>query len=235
MTHLESNSEVNYVVHQNLAICLDVLKLLYATNKTTETVSYKEFYIEGISNMFNLKVDYILWKRYRPGRNGNIDHFLCNYPFIFDAPAKNLILAIDSQIQQQVAIESSIGHIMLAPNRQIQFLLEPYVVISVRRNTILQDTINQLCLFNKQMGINFKKPLKVSFEGEEAVDAGQGMKKEFFLLLMKEILDEKYGMFIEYKESSSIWFHHCNNEDDVMYQLIGILCGLAIYNNVFIH
>lgn len=56
------------------------------------------------------------------------------------------------------------------------------------------------------------------------------VKQEFFLLLLKEILDPKYGMFTEYPESRCIWFNAQSFEDDVMYFLIGIVCGLAIYN-----
>lgn len=160
-------------------------------------------------------------------------YFLCNYPFIFDVPAKNFILAVDSEMQQQSAAESSVyRQLIYSQPIDGQIFVNPYLVISVHRNTILQETINQLCLFSKHDDRDFKRPLRVYFEGEEAIDAGQGMKKEFFLLLMKEILDEQYGMFMEYKETSTIWFHHSNFEDDVMYHLIGILCGLAIYNKV---
>lgn len=60
------------------------------------------------------------------------------------------------------------------------------------------------------------------------------MKKEFFLLLMKEILDEKYGMFVEYPETATIWFHHSSFEEEIMFHLIGVLAGLAIYNKVCI-
>lgn len=48
-------------------------------------------------------------------------------------------------------------------------------------------------------------PWQVIFVGEEAVDAG-GVRKEFFLLIMKELLDPKYGMFRYYEESRLIWF-----------------------------
>lgn len=48
-------------------------------------------------------------------------------------------------------------------------------------------------------------PRQVIFVGEEAVDAG-GVRKEFFLLIMKELLDPKYGMFRYYEESRLIWF-----------------------------
>lgn len=54
-------------------------------------------------------------------------------------------------------------------------------------------------------------PTQVIFVGEEAVDAG-GVRKEFFLLIMRELLDPKYGMFRYYEESRLIWFAnkvHC--------------------------
>jgi len=50
-----------------------------------------------------------------------------------------------------------------------------------------------------------KKPLKVIFDGEEAVDAG-GVTKEFFLLLLKELLNPIYGMFTYYQDSNLLWF-----------------------------
>lgn len=43
------------------------------------------------------------------------------------------------------------------------------------------------------------------FDGEEAVDAG-GVTKEFFLLLLKELMDPVYGMFTHYKDSNLLWF-----------------------------
>lgn len=43
------------------------------------------------------------------------------------------------------------------------------------------------------------------FDGEEAVDAG-GVTKEFFLLLLKELMYPVYGMFTHYDESNLLWF-----------------------------
>lgn len=61
---------------------------------------------------------------------------------------------------------------------------------------------------------------QVEFVGEEAEDAG-GVKKEFFLLLLKEIFDPVYGMFKQSEETNMIWFSNNPFEDDVMYYLIG--------------
>lgn len=73
----------------------------------------------------------------------------------------------------------------------------------------------------------------MKFHGEEAEDAG-GVKKEFFMLLLREILDPKYGMFKQYEETRIIWFSEDSFEDENMYFLIGILCGLVIYNFIII-
>lgn len=75
--------------------------------------------------------------------------------------------------------------------------------------------------------------IKVKFHGEEAEDAG-GVRKEFFMLLLREILDPKYGMFKQYEETRVIWFSEDSLEDENMYFLIGILCGLVIYNFIII-
>ena len=73
----------------------------------------------------------------------------------------------------------------------------------------------------------------MTFVDEEADDAG-GVRKEFFMLLLREILDPKYGMFTFYEETNTIWFSDQTFETDEMYNLIGKLCGLAIYNTTII-
>lgn len=68
----------------------------------------------------------------------------------------------------------------------------------------------------------------MKFENEEAEDAG-GVTKEFFLLLSKEILDPKYGMFRQYEETGTIWFSEDSFEDEIMYYLIGESCRVIRY------
>lgn len=43
------------------------------------------------------------------------------------------------------------------------------------------------------------------------------------MLLLREILDPKYGMFKEYEETRTIWFSEASFEDKIMYLLIGKL------------
>jgi E3 ubiquitin-protein ligase HERC4 len=154
----------------------------------------------------------------------------CDYPFVFDGRAKTLLLQTDADIQMQVALQDA-----WAQNINSIFLptidpVNPLLTLFVRREHIVQDTLNQL---SKQKRDDLKKPLKVMFIGEDGYDAG-GVKKEFFMLLLREILDLKYGMFIFYEETNTIWFNDQTLEGGDMYQLIGQLCGLAIYNSTII-
>ncbi|CAH1793708.1 unnamed protein product [Owenia fusiformis] len=125
--------------------------------------------------------------------------------------------------------------------------VNPCLVLFIRRENIVQDTINQL---QKQGCADFKKPLKVVILGEEALDGGGvrkvmfyneeavdegGVRKEFFMLLLREILDPKFGMFKYYEESRLLWFSdQILDEDTTMFHLIGLVCGLAIYNATII-
>lgn len=81
---------------------------------------------------------------------------------------------------------------------------------------------------------DLKKPLKIKFQGEEAEDAG-GVRKEFFMLLLKDLIDPKYGMFKEFEDSRAMWFADVTFETENMYFLIGVLCGMAIYNFTIIN
>lgn len=60
------------------------------------------------------------------------------------------------------------------------------------------------------------------------------MTKEFFLFLLRDLLDLKYGMFKNYEDTRTIWFNPSCFETDDMFYLIGVLCGLAIYNQTII-
>ena len=108
----------------------------------------------------------------------------------------------------------------------------PFLNLYVSRENLVHDTLAQL--HNVPFKEHFKKPLKVEFLGEQAEDAG-GVRKEFFLLLLKELLDPKYGMFKSYEETRTIWFDPKSFEEDSMFYLIGITCGLAIYNHTIIN
>lgn len=80
---------------------------------------------------------------------------------------------------------------------------------------------------------DLKKQLVVEFEGEQGIDEG-GVSKEFFQLVIDEIFNPDYAMFTVQPETQTTWFNPTSFEIDAQFTLIGIVLGLAIYNNVIL-
>lgn len=65
-------------------------------------------------------------------------------------------------------------------------------VVRVRRNHLVEDAMDEV---SRQLKKDLFKPLRVHFIGEEGIDAG-GVKKEFFQLLVTELLCPDYGLLV---------------------------------------
>lgn len=104
-----------------------------------------------------------------------------------------------------------------------------YLYIEIERNQIILDTLNALV----REDVNFRKPLKVKFVNEPGIDEG-GVKKEFFQLLIKQLFDPAYTMFTYSNDSRLYWFNGNTFESTLKFELIGILMGIAIYNQVIL-
>ena len=65
-----------------------------------------------------------------------------------------------------------------------------FLTINIRRNNLIEDALNEL----SKNDIKLQNPIKVRFIGEQGVDEG-GVRKEFFLLFIRQIFDPNYGMF----------------------------------------
>lgn len=81
--------------------------------------------------------------------------------------------------------------------------------------------------------LDFKKQLVVEFEDEQGIDEG-GVSKEFFQLVIEEIFNPDYAMFTHQDETKTVWFNPTSFESDAQFTLIGIVLGLAIYNNIIL-
>uniref|UniRef100_A0A3Q3SEB0 HECT and RLD domain containing E3 ubiquitin protein ligase 4 n=1 Tax=Mastacembelus armatus TaxID=205130 RepID=A0A3Q3SEB0_9TELE len=216
-------------VEQRIFTCfldtsLRLLEILHKVNERAgQIIQYDKFYIHELDELIDIRNDYVTWiqRQMYP-----LVSLLWTYPFVFDAQAKTTLLQTDAVIQMQMAVDQA-----QMQNFSSMFLpavesVNPCLILIVRRENIVGDTMEVL---RKSKNVDYKKPLKVIFVGEEAVDAG-GVRKEFFLLIMKELLDPKYGMFRYYEESRLIWFSNKTFEDIDLFNLIGVICGLAIYN-----
>lgn len=221
LSKVQSGPSKQLKFENNFFSAFNMLALLYHINhqERKEKVPYEMFHVNEITDYYDIRNDYVIWSQ---DTNSN-SFYLCNYPFIFDANAKHLLLQTDQALQMHYAMQN-------AASQSFFSLFGPppnvYFVLTVTRENIVEDTIREL---HKISSADLKKPLRVKFIGEEAEDTG-GVRKEFFMLLLKDILDQKYGMFQYYEESRCIWFAETTFEGDEMYHLVGILLGLAIYN-----
>ncbi|KAL8738586.1 MAG: hypothetical protein Q9181_000637 [Wetmoreana brouardii] len=111
-------------------------------------------------------------------------------------------------------------------------ILKNYFVIDIRRQSVLQDAMDQLWRREKR---ELLRPLKVRMgmdEGEEGVDHG-GVQQEFFRLAIAEAFNPNYGLFAVIDEQTQMtWFHPCSPEPLYKFELLGLLFGLAIYNGL---
>ncbi|XP_026672960.1 probable E3 ubiquitin-protein ligase HERC4 isoform X2 [Ceratina calcarata] len=210
-----------------LELVLDFLHLLNKLNNEADEgnkVPYSTFNLPELVELTDIRVDYMIWIT-----TGESSVF-CKYPFLFDAQAKIILLEIDQAMQMQLAVDQAVNQATMFFDPFPGFISQEFVMLVVSRENIVADTLRELSQYNSS---DLKKPLRVKFYGEEAEDVG-GVKKEFFMLLLREILDPKYGMFKQYDETRVIWFSEDSLEDKNMYFLIGILCGLVIYNFIII-
>ncbi|KAK3591313.1 hypothetical protein CHS0354_028420 [Potamilus streckersoni] len=201
------------VRYRALHVLLEVLKRLNNVNELKgQIIPYHKFYISLLKDKVNIKGDYIMWIQQNRGPSIQARLIFCNYPFTFDAAAKSLLLQTDALLQMQTAIDE-----VQRRNLQSLFLpinpANPCLVFYVSRQNIIRDTLEQL---SHQGSADLKKPLKIVFEGDEqTIDAGGvrkvtfigeeaqdegGVRKEFFMLLLREVLDPKSTNLEDMKE-----------------------------------
>ncbi|KAF6317256.1 HECT and RLD domain containing E3 ubiquitin protein ligase 4 [Rhinolophus ferrumequinum] len=195
-----------------LHTALKVLEILHRVNeKSGQIIQYDKFYIHEVQELLDIRNDYINWVQ-QQAYGMDVNHGLteladipvtiCTYPFVFDAQAKTTLLQTDAVLQMQMAIDQAHRQNVSSLFLPVIESVNPCLILVVRRENIVGDTMEVL---RKTKNVDYKKPLKVIFVGEDAVDAG-GVRKEFFLLIMRELLDPKYGMFRYYEDSRLIWF-----------------------------
>ena len=166
-------------------------------------------------------------------KNNEIKFTLFDYMWLFTPAAKNDIIFLFNDNQQKSELRKVLNQDL--GSRDIDFLNfflnrnKFNFNLNIRRDHLIEDTLNEV----SKPDINFQNKLKVKFTGEQGVDEG-GVRKEFFILLIRQIFDPNYGMFSYNKKTRLYWFNHYTFEPKIKYELIGIIFGLAIYNNTIL-
>lgn len=225
-------------------------------------VPRKEFYNQTVSELMDLREDYDRWisgQGNRKSSSGLTDlpplptagqeeylFSFCTYSFLLSESAKFQILGMEShqtmshesmrsvlsfgQLPMPLGILGQVSHLRLPPE-QVAHL--QYLVLHVRRDNIVSDAFLQIADLAQKQPRELHKPLKVVFDGEDGVDEG-GVRKEFYQVLLEQILSPDYGMY-EYDEDTRYhWFRKDSLEPNHSWTLIGIMLGLAAFNSIIL-
>ncbi|KAJ3358207.1 hypothetical protein HDU91_005277 [Kappamyces sp. JEL0680] len=232
---------------ENFVGAVKALSLLSSANEygSLPLVPISEFYISDRGFRLNFKDEFRRWKRSLEAPQ--ITEFaLFNYPFLFDPVAKARIMHIDAMVKMSLEYEDACVNQALVMHAQ-RFLddsdalktmeegmkesTNPYLVLEVRRTQLVADVLAQI----SRKGADLKKPLKIKFVGggEEGMDQG-GVQKEFFQVIMSELLDPSFGMFSYDAETRYSWINSASLEPASQFELVGTILGLALYNGVIV-
>jgi len=216
---------------QGLHRLCEVLAWLFALNQTKELVPLSAFCNEAVSGLSSgeLVHDFLSWTHSRATATDNKARFLlCNYPFLLSPQAKRRLLAALAQAEQEGAQQAA-AHLAL---RQRQEGFMPFFLLTVRRQHLLQDALQQLSLADP---LQLKKPLKVVFEGEPGVDEG-GVRKEFFQLVTAQLAGPQFALLVPANDGGrTLWLNAANTwSEPGDWGLVGELLGLAVYNGVLL-
>ncbi|PAV87903.1 hypothetical protein WR25_03684 isoform B [Diploscapter pachys] len=204
---------------------LDILNSLSIINLQKKIIPVDRFYIKELNDNYDLKMDYAEFVMTQPQKV-----MWAKYPFLMDGLAKSDLIYVETILRQHQQVSAS----MISFLGMQLFTEQPYYEMHIRRDYIVRDTMSYI---RHAQANDLRKPLKITIANEEADDAG-GVKKEFFMLIFQKILQNDYGMFTENEQSHLTWFSGLSlvdEEEEGSFQMLGKLCGLAVYNRVIVN
>ncbi|KAI5800062.1 ubiquitin-protein ligase E3A [Geopyxis carbonaria] len=180
------------------------------------------------SSFYNMRLDYCdLIADFDVWESKNAKFCFCQYPFYLSMGAKIQILEHDARRQMEVQARNA-----FITNISNRTSLSQYMVLKVRRECLVEDSLKGI---SESVGTmeDIKKGLRVEFLGEDGIDAG-GLKKEWFLMVARDVFDPNHGLFIYEEDSNYCYFNPHSFESSEEFYLVGVLLGLAIYNSTIL-
>ena len=204
-----------------------VLRWLFHAAEQSGSAGPEDFYSDALESLDPQQL-YDDLRRYKaaPPDLKKASFFICAHPFLLSPTTKRNLLQVEHQVDM---FRAATSQVTWDPQRR-QFLLDPYFVLAVDRQYLLQQTLQKI---SSASPIDLRKSLKVVFKGEDGVDAG-GVTKEFFQLLSQELFDMSTGMWSNRFDDRVTWFNGDCTWNFDGYYLVGVLFGLALYNGVLL-
>ncbi|KAK2742494.1 putative E3 ubiquitin-protein ligase [Myotisia sp. PD_48] len=183
----------------------------------------------AINFFYNTRLDYVdLILDFETWESRGRSFSFCQYSFFLSIWAKIRILEYDARRQMEAKAREAFFDTILGKSPVSQ-----YLVLKVRRDCLVEDSLQTVSEAVGSGPENIKKGLRVEFAGEEGIDAG-GLRKEWFLLLVREVFDPHHGLFLYDEDSQSCYFNpHCFESSEQFF-LVGVVLGLAIYNSTIL-
>ncbi|KAG6360519.1 hypothetical protein INS49_011581 [Diaporthe citri] len=186
-----------------------------------QIVPTSDFYITLLDDS-DLVADFEAWERKRSKFS------FCQFPFLLSIGAKIQIMEHDAKRQMHNKARDAFFDSILSRRN-----VEQYLTLNVRRDCLVEDSLTGVSEVIGGGGEDIKKGLRIVFQGEEGVDAG-GLKKEWFLLLVREVFNPDHGMFVYDEDSQYCYFNPNSFETSDQFFLVGVVFGLAIYNSTIL-
>lgn len=141
-----------------------------------------------ISSFYNTLLDYSdLVADFEAWESKTTKFSFCQYPFFLSIWAKIHILEHDARRQMEVKAREAFFNSIMS-----RTAISQYLVLKVRRDCLVEDSLRGVSEVVGSSQEEIKKGLRIEFLGEEGVDAG-GLRKEWFLLLVREVFDPHHG------------------------------------------
>uniref|UniRef100_A0AAZ3QPI7 Ubiquitin-protein ligase E3A n=1 Tax=Oncorhynchus tshawytscha TaxID=74940 RepID=A0AAZ3QPI7_ONCTS len=183
-------------------------------------IPFEEFVNEPLNDVLEMDKDFTFFK---VDSESKFSFQSC--PFILNACTKSLGLYYDNRISMYSERRITALYSLVQGQQ-----LNPYLRLKVRRDHIIDDALVRLEMIAMENPADLRKQLFVEFEGEQGVDEG-GVSKEFFQLVLEEMFNPDIGMFTYDESTKLFWYNPSSLENEAQFTLIGIVLGLAIYNN----
>ncbi|VUC22084.1 unnamed protein product [Clonostachys rosea] len=180
-----------------------------------------DFYNSMIDKI-DLVADFEMWE----SRRGKFT--FCQYPFLMSIWAKTQILEHDARRQMESKARDAFFNSIMTRRT-----ISQYLTLDVRRECLVDDSLQAVSEVIGSGSEDIKKGLRISFRGEEGIDGG-GLRKEWFLLLIREVFNPDHGMFIYDEDSQHCYFNPNSFETSDQFFLIGCVLGLGIYNSTIL-
>ncbi|EGX93166.1 ubiquitin-protein ligase (Hul4), putative [Cordyceps militaris CM01] len=180
-----------------------------------------DFYVSMVDYV-DLVKDFDTWE----AKQGTFS--FCQYPFLLSLWAKTSILGYDTRRQMQTKARAALIDSIMS-NKSVQ----QYLTLTVRRECLVDDSLMAVSEVIGSGTDDIKKGLRIKFRGEEGIDGG-GLRKEWFQLVIRDVFNPDYGMFLYDEDSKFCYFNPNSLESTDQYFLVGVVLGLAIYNSTIL-